>query len=110
MPQRHCKRDQSGEMRYRIEVNPANLRGITNELRIEPAKEKAELPSLITIPFIEVRAEDLSDEIAPVEIVDEKELPLVVGVSAAEQDGAADRENQKKERPQPPLGAPTESR
>jgi hypothetical protein len=57
-----------------------------------------------------VRAEDLAKEVAPVEIIDEKELPLVVGVSALEQRRATRNDYQKNERPYPSLGAPAETR
>jgi hypothetical protein len=88
-------------------MNPAESCAIANELGIEPAEEKAQLPPLITIPFIEVSTEDLAKEITPIEVIDEKELTLVVRITSLEQKRSAYGEDQKNQRPEPLLAAAT---
>lgn len=88
----------------REEMHPAESRGVANGFRVEPAKKKAELATLVAVPLIEVCAENLCQRTAAIEKVDEKELTLVMGISAVENECSPNGEDEKCEKPEESFG------
>ncbi len=80
-------------------MNPAESRGIPNDFSVEPAEEKAQLATLVAVPFVEVCAEDRGEWPACVEIVHEEELPLVVRVATVEKKGSEHGQEKEHKRP-----------